>query len=256
VTDSPKYTPPVAIKEITKPVRKIDSREFRLDNPLSPPSADADLWHIDLDATAQAEARWREFLSPDERERADRFRFEIDRRRYSTARAVLRILLAGYLATSPEQLIFSYSEKGKPELSQPTSTRGLSFNVSHSGAAALLGFSLRKQIGVDVEKIRSDFDTDAIAKRFFSAREQEQLFKEPAERRHEIFFRCWTLKEAFIKALGEGLSHPLHRFDVSLNGGVPVRLTTRPDAQDAERWSLHAIDVGPDYAAAYAVSLD
>jgi 4'-phosphopantetheinyl transferase len=250
----PKHRPPTV-----KKIASIDFRPGRI--PL--PTADLDLWHIDLDGAAhapEAERKWRALLSPDERERADRFRFDQDRQRFSATRALLRILLAAYLDTSPEQMLFAYSEKEKPRLAGSQENSGLAFNVSHSGSAALLGFSLRSQLGVDVEKIRSDFDTDAIAKRFFSPAEQEQLSRVPVEQRHRDFFRCWTLKEAFIKALGEGLSHPLHQFDVSLDAstglGTPVRLGTRPDAREAERWCLQTVDMGPDYAAAYAISRD
>ncbi len=239
-------------------VKKIASADFRL-AAIPLPTADLDLWHIDLDATAhtpEAEASWRSLLSPDERERADRFHFDQDRQSFSATRAILRILLAAYLGTLPQQVLFAFSEKGKPRLAGPHGSCGLAFNVSHSGSAALLGFSLRSHIGVDIEKIRSDFDTDAIAKRFFSPAEQEHLSRLPAERRPLDFFRCWTLKEAFIKALGEGLSHPLHQFDVAMDPEGPVRLTTRPSAREAEHWRLQTVDVGPGYAAAYAISRD
>jgi 4'-phosphopantetheinyl transferase len=169
-------------------------------------------------------------------------------------------LLAAYLATRPQDVSFVYSDKGKPTLAPPYAEGGLHFNVSHSGETALLGFVQHNQIGVDVEKIRDDFDSAAIAQRFFSPHEQEQLSRIPADQRHRAFFHCWTLKEAFIKALGEGLSHPLHQFDVtfeaSIDPSVPISLTTRPDPGESGRWRLRTVDMGPDYAAALAISRD
>jgi len=201
------------------------------------------LWRIDLDALAKPELRWQSILSPDERDRASRFHFERDRLHFCAARALLRTLLAGYLAAEPQDLRFRYSDKGKPELAEPHASRRFSFNLSHSGGIALIGLTRDRPIGVDIEKIRDDFDTAAIAKRFFSASEQEQLLKLPSEQQHQAFFRCWTLKEAFIKALGEGLSHPLHQFDVSVDAGPSVSLVTRPDASEAELWQLQLDDL-------------
>jgi len=117
----------------------------------------------------------------------------------------------------------------------------------------LLAFAEGRQVGIDVEKLRRDFATSEIAERFFSIAEREALRALPQDQRHEAFFRCWTRKEAFIKALGEGLSHPLDQFDVSLApGGPAVLLATRPDAQEAKRWKLWNIYVPGDYAAALA----
>ncbi|MBZ5681594.1 MAG: 4'-phosphopantetheinyl transferase superfamily protein [Acidobacteriia bacterium] len=157
------------------------------------------------------------------------------------------------MAAHPQDVRFRYAEKGKPELDGPYAASGLTFNVSHSGAVALLGIARNRPIGVDVERVRDDFDTGAIARRFFSAMEQEQLAQLPAAQQHRAFFRCWTLKEAFIKAIGEGLSHPLHQFDVFLDSQASVSLVTRPDASEASRWQLQPVEVGPEYAAAMAV---
>jgi 4'-phosphopantetheinyl transferase len=233
-------------------VSRIDRADFCVGSRLSL-NEDVQLWRIDLDTVAQAESRWQAILSPDERDRAGRFHFDRDRRHFSAARGLLRIVLAAYLAAEPQDVRFRYSEKGKPELAEPYAVSGLTFNVSHSGGVALLGFTRNRPIGVDVEKVRDDFDTRAIARRFFSPTEQEQLAELAAEKRHWAFFRCWTLKEAFIKALGEGLSHPLHQFDVSVDAARPVSLVTRPDASEAERWQLQLIEAGPEHAAALAV---
>jgi 4'-phosphopantetheinyl transferase len=235
-------------------VERISNPDYRAEQTLSLPDGGIVLYLLDLSSLAVAESRWRELLSHDERERAGRFHFERDQQQYCATRAVLRTLLGAYLQTPPQQLSFQYSDKGKPSIPPQYRGRGVAFNVSHSGELALLGFAQGSEIGVDIEKIRDDFDSAAIARRFFSAREQEQLSRLPVEQQHHAFFRCWTCKEAFIKALGEGLSHPLDQFDVSLDASGTVSLTTRPNAEEAERWQLQSVDAGRGYAAAFAIS--
>jgi 4'-phosphopantetheinyl transferase len=190
-------------------------------------------------------------LSEDERLRAARFHFALDRQHFIAGRAWLRRVIAAYLLKAPEQLTFVYSEKSKPSLGGAEFESGLNFNVSHSGGIALFGFTLGRKIGVDIEHIRHDFETAAIAARFFSLREQEQLAALPLEQRHEAFFRCWTRKEAYIKATGDGLSLPLSQFDVSISpGDQDALLATRPDQLEAKQWSLRSIQVGSGYCGA------
>lgn len=213
------------------------------------------LWWVDLQAVAAREEHWSRTLSSDERLRAGRFHFEKDRRFYVATRSILRQLLAGYLAIPATDLTFTYSAREKPALGGSLANCGLTFNVSHSGGIALLACTRNRQIGADVEKIRSDFDTAAIAARFFSPKEQDQLAALPVEQRHEAFFRCWTRKEAYIKAGGEGLSLPLREFDVSLEpGSRDALLATRPNASEKELWSLRDLEARPGYAAAICVS--
>ena len=125
------------------------------------------------------------------------------------------------------------------------------FNVTHSGGIALLAFTRGREIGVDVEQVRHDFDPGAIARRYFSAHEQNQLADLPAEEKVDAFFRCWTRKEAYIKATGDGLSLPLSQFDVSLvPGETNALLATRPDESEAASWLLREVPAGPGYVAA------
>lgn len=233
-------------------LERISKPDLQIDEALCLPEGIA-LYLLDLKELAAAEAKWAELLSADEQQRAARFHFARDRQHYCATRALLRSLLGAYLGASPRELIFEYSDKGKPTLTSRHDS-GLAFNVSHSGDLAMLGFAVRDKIGIDIEKIRNDFDTTAIAQRFFSAAEQDQLSCLPASQQHEAFFHCWTRKEAFIKALGEGLSHPLDQFDVSLDPLGRVSLSTRPDPNEAERWWLQSVDAGSGYAAAFAVS--
>jgi 4'-phosphopantetheinyl transferase len=227
---------------------------FAIEEPLALPEDEVQLWRVDLDAIREEESRWQTVLSSDESTRASRFHFARDRQRFVASRALLRIVLGGYLATDPGRLRFSYSEKEKPSLGAAHAGSGVTFNISHSGGIALLAFTRRRDIGVDVEQQRSDFDLDGIADRFFSAHEQTQLAALPAEERADAFFRCWTRKEAYIKATGDGLSLPLSQFDVSLRTGEPnALLATRPDHSEAGGWLLQEVPAGPGYVAALCV---
>src|SRR5208283_3082224 len=143
-----------------------------------------------------------------------------------------------------------------PMLATSASSDTLDFNVSHTAGLALLAFARGRKIGIDVERIRRDFGTAEIAERFFSKAERAALRELPQEQRHEAFFRCWTRKEAFIKALGEGLSHPLDQFDVSLDPHAPAALlATRPDAHEVDRWKLLDIRLLGDFVAALALEV-
>jgi 4'-phosphopantetheinyl transferase len=232
----------------------ITDEHFQSEAPLALPENEVHLWRTDLDAVRGEESRWRELLSPDEWKRADRFHFDRDRQRFSAARAVLRKILAAYLAADSKTLTFCYSKKEKPSLGQPYSGSGITFNVSHSGGIALFAISRGRDVGVDVEQIKPDIEVEAIGRRFFSAHEQAQLFALPAEERLEAFFRCWTRKESYIKATGDGLSLPLSQFDVSLEAGaMDALVATRPDGSEAREWLLQEVPCGPGYAAAVCV---
>jgi 4'-phosphopantetheinyl transferase len=236
------------------PSMNIADANFQIEAPLLLPEDEVHLWRADLDAIRADESHWQEVLSSDELTRASRFHFPIDRQRFVASRALLRTILAGYLATDPNCLSFAYSNKEKPSLGPAHAGSGVTFNVSHSAGIALFAFTRRREIGVDVEQVRCDFDVEAIAQRFFSAHERKQLEALPSEKRFEGFFRCWTRKEAYIKATGEGLSLPLHQFDVSVapeNGDA--LLSTRPDNSEALLWSLRDVPAGSGFMAALCV---
>jgi 4'-phosphopantetheinyl transferase len=228
--------------------------DFQLGTRLPLGEGEVHLWRINLAAVASAEKRWQTILSADERARAARFHFERDRRHFTATRALLRMILAGYLDSDPAQLAFRYSEKEKPSLDPPTSTHPVEFNVSHSGTAALLAFARGRVLGVDIEIIREDFDPAALAHRFFSAHEQRQLTALDPSEKYRGFFRCWTRKEAYIKAVGTGLSLPLDQFDVSLRpSDENALLATRPEASEAALWSLREVPAGGGYVGALCV---
>jgi len=231
----------------------ITNAEFRMPQ-IELGEDEVQLWRVDLEAIRSHESSWQQLLSSDERSRAARFHFAADRQRFVASRAWLRTILAAFLVTEPSELNFSYSKNQKPFLSSAFAESGITFNISHSGGIALYAFARRREIGVDVEQVRRDFDAESIAHRFFSASEQKQLAALPKSEKVEAFFRCWTRKEAYIKAIGEGLSLPLSQFDVSLEAlETNALLATRPDPAEAERWTIREVSGGAGYSAALCV---
>jgi 4'-phosphopantetheinyl transferase len=194
--------------------------------------------------------RFAELLTPDERQRAARFAFDHLRHSFTLARGALRILLGRSLDAAPGEIRFTYGAKGKPGLVDQGRAR---FNLSHSGALALIAITLDCEIGVDIEQIRPMPDLHGIASRFFSAEEEVDLMSLDEDQRVAGFFRCWTRKEAYIKAIGDGLSAPLDDFAVSLRPGAPARmLHLGGDTKQAAEWTLQDLVIEPGYAAAVA----
>ena len=224
----------------------------------SPPSVlqlqptDLHLWRADLRSVSpDLVNRLRALLSEDERARADRFYFEPDRRRFTLARGGLRIILGRYLDWPAAALQFAYSPLNKPRLAHPAEP--LCFNLSHSQDLALYAVAWNREVGIDIEQIRADCDYEAIAARFFSAPEQQELAQLSPALRLQGFFNGWTRKEAILKAIGKGLTVPLDQLEVSLMGAACLR---RLDWQPAEltRWRLSDLQVEAGYAAAVAAS--
>lgn len=210
------------------------------------------VWRVWLDRDEAALEEFLATLSEDERGRALRFRFERDRARFIVARGQLREILGRYLSLPPSEIKFAHNEYGKPSLAGDVG--GLRFNLAHSGGAALYAFALGREVGVDVEHWREDFASMEVAGRFFSRAEVAALGSLPSELQTQAFFNCWTRKEAYIKALGEGLSHPLDCFTVSLAPGETARLlATDGDPAEASAWSVFDLKPFEDCSAAVAV---
>ena len=206
---------------------------------------------IRLDVGPAVLGRATALLCPAERERASRFVFERDRRRFIVARARLRELLGDRLGVCPAAIEFTYGPCGKPALAPRFAHSGLRFNVSHSGDVAVHALSWEREIGVDVEIVRALSDADEIAARFFSPAEHEAYRDLDPLERPVAFFNCWTRKEAFIKALGYGLGYPLSAFDVTLVPGEPARiLRVGNGAGDDCGWTLQSFDPGAGLAGA------
>ncbi len=216
--------------------------------------AEVHLWAAHLDQPEPVFQALMATLSPDEKDRAARFHFAENQRHYVVGRGVLRHVLAHYLNAAPEALYFVYNPQGKPALGGAWQADDLHFNVSHSRALAVYALIRGCEIGVDVEYLRPVDDLESLAAHCFSAAENTALAAVPSTARLEAFFNGWTRKEAFIKAVGEGLSHSLNSFDVSLAPGETARLQRiSNDPTAAERWFLQAFVPAPNYTGALAV---
>lgn len=215
-------------------------------------AGDVDVWYVDLAVGAGTVARLAASLATDERVRAGRFKFERDTRRFVVTRSALRAVLGAYLGVPPRSLTFSYGAHGKPALEGAHAS--LDFNVSHSGEMAVVAAAWRRAVGVDVEQWRPLPDLEAIAARVFAPAERATLGALADAERPAAFFRCWTRKEAFIKATGLGLAQPLDRFVVSLAADAPARfLDIAGDPDALARWTLHDLRVPAGYAGALVV---
>lgn len=198
------------------------------------PGNEVHVWRDSLSRPPAEVTRLRGLLAPDERRRADRYRFERDRSRYIVGRATLRRLLARYLDASPDELEIGYGEFDKPYLAG-----GPSFNLSHSGAVVLYAFAAAGELGIDVELDDANFAGERIAERFFSPAEVSVLRSLPVDVQPRAFLTCWTRKEAFIKARGDGLNLALDSFDVTLEPDAPAALLRTAWCQEEPgQWHL------------------
>ncbi len=195
-----------------------------------------------LDVRSEALRAGAAVLTDEERDRARRFVFDRDRDRFIGARACLRQLLAARLGTPPDSVELVYGARGKPALAP---------GYADTGLRTLYAFSCGREIGIDVEAVRPIGDADDIAARFFSQRENRAYRALEPSDRPLGFFQCWTRKEAFIKALGDGLSYPLDRFDVSLTPGEPAQILRVEDTPgDRCGWRLESWSPAPGFVAA------
>jgi 4'-phosphopantetheinyl transferase len=208
---------------------------------------DVHVWRLMLNASDAAVDALTKVLSADERERAARFRFDRDRRRFVVARSGLRRVLGRYVGVAPELLAFEYGPYGKPRLlDRPTPV----FNVSHSEEWALIAVSADGVLGIDIEAVRELDDRDALAASVFSATENACLSALPAADRLRAFFRCWTRKEAFVKATGDGLARSLVGFDVTFAPGEAPALSIPADPPEAARWMVASLEPVPGFEVA------
>ena len=212
---------------------------------------DVHIWCAKTDFSTPPNTSLFSTLSIQEKLRADRFKFSNDRLTFITARGILRSLLGKYLQKHPAKISFRFGEFGKPKLSENTS---LQFNISHSENLVIFGFAKNQSIGVDVEFIKEGVELLDIAKRFFSTNEFKTMSSLADSEQKLAFFNCWTRKEAFIKAIGDGLSFPLDQFEVSLRPNEPAKmLATHWNPNETSKWSLYSFNPQKDYVAAIAI---
>lgn len=207
------------------------------------------VWCADLDAWGANLKTLGGFLSSEELELASRFKIAVDRDRFLAGRAALREMLGSYLERPSSSPFMEIAPRGKPRISRSLGSIDLRFNLSHSYGLALFAFSLGREVGVDIEKIRPEFISRGIAELYFSSREQEDLDNTPNDLRPEAFFRCWTRKEAYVKARGDGFNIPLDSFSVSLKPNAPAMLSS----PHCGSWGLYSLNTPPGFAGALVV---
>lgn len=211
----------------------------------------AHVWSAVLNCSIQKLAFFFNLLDADEQVRASRFHFEKDRHQFIASHGILRAILSGYLNISPEKIIFSYNEFGKPFIENQTD---IQFNLSHSKNITLIAITKNYSIGVDIEYIKQTRDVDAIAERYFSTREYSALKQLPTEERQKAFFNVWSRKEAFLKAHGQGLSYSLEKVEVSLATSEPAKfIAIHDENENISEWKLYNLEPAHDFAAAVAI---
>jgi len=209
---------------------------------------DANVWLVNLDAPDVDEAWCNRVLSPEERDRAGRFGFARDRRRYIVSHAALRSVIASHLAVPPEKLEFCRRPGGKPALMPGADGRLVEFNLSHSDGMALIAITRERQIGIDLERVRDDVPFAEVAERFFSARETAALMALPSRLQRLAFFRCWTAKEALSKAWGTGLDGTPSDVDIAWTPDDVVRIRAT-----GRGWTLLPLNPAQGYVGAVAM---
>lgn len=211
------------------------------------------IWRVDLRVSEACFQRLAATLSPAERARAARLRFDAPRRQFTVARGALRDILGRYLDVRPARIALTANPHGKPALAAPDCA-WLHFNLAHSGDLALVALTRGRPLGIDVERVAPPDNLPRLVAQFFSPNENAAFRALPESKRVAAFFAGWTRKEAYIKALGVGGALPLDQFDVTLSPDEPARLLAdRRHPANIARWSLRDLDPGPNYAAALAL---
>ncbi len=197
-------------------------------------------------------------LSEDEKERAEQFKFKEKREQFGITRAILReVIAASLVETKAENIIFNYGEHGKPGVTHTHMGKQIEFNVAHSGHYAFIGITVVNQIGVDIEEMKPSTECKSLARRCFSDKEAAQFKELSGEAQREMFFRCWTRKEAFIKADGRGISIGLNKFGVSLDeriNATPIEIDKGADVKG--KWFSYQPVAIPHYHTAIAANSD
>lgn len=220
---------------------------------LALPLQEVHVWRAALEEHAPSIPQLQPLLSPEEVSRAEKFYFARDRDHFLISHGLLRVILGQYTGVEAAALRFSRNAYGKPALANTPIEMDLRWNLSHSGQWALYAVARGREVGVDVEQFRNVADVDRIVERFFAPRERAEFGSLPPGRRTEGFFALWTLKEAYIKGVGRGLSLPLDQFHVSPIAGESRRFCAcAGHAGESGEWTLEPLAVAPQYAAAVA----
>ncbi|WP_019505897.1 4'-phosphopantetheinyl transferase superfamily protein [Pleurocapsa sp. PCC 7319] len=213
------------------------------------------IWRANLDLPTDKIEQLATSLSTDEMARANKFYYLKHKNRFIAARVILRLLLANYLQINPEKIEFEYSNRGKPRLAASIDNSSLQFNVSHSQEYALYGFTNHHLIGVDVEYLREMANITELARRFFTHREFHQLIADLTGREQEVaFYQLWTAKEAYLKAIGTGLSGSLSDIELSLDDRNLKLLAIKGNIATVGKWSMYHFIPAANYVAAIMVN--
>ena len=208
------------------------------------------VYYTDLTKAYNCLQRFYKMLSDDEKDRAGKYHFEKDRNNYLVSRGLLRLILSKYLSIKAQEIIFEYNKYGKPYLKN----NNLSFNIAHSSSTFIMTVTKEYDIGIDIEFMRDDLEIINMANNFFSEYEIKELLSLDQTNRLEGFYNCWTRKEAFIKAVGKGLSIPLDSFDVELDPEKLVKiLDIRFNSYPIEEWQIIDLSLIPNFKCAVAV---
>ena len=245
---------PSRIQANVTPVKFAMDGRFGLSGDPFLPESEVHVWFVRLHEMSRHFESVLEILAPDEVARAARFRFERNRNEYILTRGFLRHILGCYTGFAPHLLQFGYNSYGKPTLAAHWRGDRLEFSVSHSRGVAVYAVTRDRQVGVDLEYMHQDVEFDQIAEHYFSPREISLFRRLPSDKRREAFFSCWTRKEAYIKARGEGMFLDLRSFDVAFapDQAAPVFSGT-DDPSETQRWSLADLPAPVGYTAAVAV---
>jgi 4'-phosphopantetheinyl transferase len=207
---------------------------------------------VGLDLPCVEVERCRGFLSPDEQARAERFVMARDRRRFVVAHGALREVLSGFIGVEPGTIAFMTGQQGKPALAPHCGLQPV-FNLSHSEELAVIAVTHSGRLGVDVERLRHVNDAEAIARSFFSPRETAVLEALSFDQKDRAFLTCWTRKEAFLKAIGQGLSYPLDAVEVTIGHDHNIALSLPDNIAATNTWHLRHIEPAPGYIGAIAL---
>jgi 4'-phosphopantetheinyl transferase len=217
--------------------------------------ADIQLWNIDINPANHTPGELESLLSDEERERAAKFRFDGHRDRWVAGRAMLRNILADVTQQTPESVAFKYNEHEKPRLHSSSGHEAVHFNLTHSGDLALLAVTTIGPVGIDIEQVKRLPNIDLVVDRFFSAAEKRAFNAVRGDDdRLQAFYACWTCKEAYLKALGCGISKPTDTFDVTFLADTEPRIVAIDGEQSAAKdWLLFDLNVAPGYVGALAI---
>ncbi|MBE9227692.1 4'-phosphopantetheinyl transferase superfamily protein [Phormidium sp. LEGE 05292] len=211
------------------------------------------IWRAELDLPTDLLTDLAGNLSLDERQRAEKFYFEKDKKKFIACRGLLRVILSRYLNFEPQKLEFAYSLQGKPELNNIDPEERLCFNVSHSHGLAVYAIALNRAVGIDLEHLRDITDVQQLAERFFSKSESTLINALPESQQKQLFFRFWTIKEAYLKATGEGLAG-LQTIAVSFTPENAINLhNTESNILLNKRWYCTEFEPNSEYTGALVV---